>query len=170
MNDIRIPKNFYRGEDFIKAINDFILNEWFILKNDLNERTVSHKLAEYFQSYFRDYNVDCEYNRMPREDKNWDEEYITKRLFLPIDIEYKKINDTKGKTVYPDVIIHKRGINSENFLAIEFKKKKNNRDKDFDFKKLKAFTTQLGYKWGVYLEFDEERISDIKWFKDGNQI
>lgn len=101
-----------------------------MLSENLNERTITHKLAEYFQKYFQDYNVDCEYNRMMKG-----EEYITKKLNLKI--EDIKTNDTTQKTVFPDIIIHKRGNNSDNFMVIEVKKEENNKDKEFDLKNWK---------------------------------
>ena len=53
-------------------------NTEFLLEKNLNERTITHKLANYFEKYFSNYDVDCEYNRM--EDES--EEYITKTLAL----------------------------------------------------------------------------------------
>ncbi|MHA1828010.1 MAG: hypothetical protein ACTSX6_05100 [Candidatus Heimdallarchaeaceae archaeon] len=161
-----IPEEFERKKDLVKAIKEFLLMEEFILGNDLNERTLSHKLAEYLQKHFSDFNVDCEYNRM--KGKNADNEYITKTLNL----KEEEVNnsDTTGKTVYPDIIIHKRGDNKDNFLVIEIKKNKNNNNKSFDFNKLKAYTRELEYEFGIYLEFDKDKISQIKWFKNGKEI
>ena len=161
----KIPENFQRAEDFIKAIQEFLFKEKFILDNDVNERSLSHKLAEYFKKYFSDYNVDCEYNRMLG--KNADEGYITKTLNLKIDDT--RSSDTKAKTVYPDIIIHKRRKN-ENFLVIEIKKKENNHSSKFDFDKLSAYTKQLNYEFGIYLEFEKDNISNIRWFKNGKKI
>ncbi len=162
----KIPEDFERKEDLAKAINEFILKEKFILEKDLNERTLSHKLAEYLQKYFSDYYVDCEYNRM--KGKNAEDPYITKELNLPI--ENTDSNGTEQKTVYPDIIIHKRGDNETNFLIIEMKKKVNSSEKKFDFKKLQAYTKELEYKFGVYLEIESIKLSDIRWFKDGKEI
>lgn len=39
-------------------------NDSFLLENEVNERTIAHKFAEYLQKQFPDWNVDCEYNRM----------------------------------------------------------------------------------------------------------
>jgi len=36
----------------------------YLLDNDLNERTITHKLATYLQEEFQEFNVDCEYNRL----------------------------------------------------------------------------------------------------------
>jgi hypothetical protein len=40
-----------------------IKNDGYLLANNLNERTVTHKLAEHYQHLFMRWNVDCEYNR-----------------------------------------------------------------------------------------------------------
>jgi len=164
----KIPEDFERREDLTKAIREFLLKESFLLINNLNERTISHKLAEYLKKYFQDYNVDCEYNRMSKDDKNMNEGYITKKLHL--DIEEIKTNSDKGQTVFPDIIIHRSGMNSKNFIVIEIKKKNNNSTKKFDFKKLRAFTTELKYRYGIYLEFNKEDLSDIKFFQKGEEV
>jgi len=132
---------------------------------------MTHKLAEYLQKYFQDYNVDCEYNRMMK-----DKDYITKTLDLRIDNITS--DDLKQTTVFPDIIIHRRVNDKSNLLVIEVKKKCNNGAKNFDFKKLKAFTLklklklelELNYKYGVYLEFDTEKVCEIKFFKEGNEV
>ncbi|RZD14205.1 MAG: hypothetical protein EVJ47_05925 [Candidatus Acidulodesulfobacterium ferriphilum] len=97
-----------------------------MLKNNLNERSITHKLAEYIQKYFSDYNVDCEYNRMPNKRNNNGEaeaKFIPKELNLSV--SKTRSNDDKGTTVYPDIIIHKRGSNKSNLIVIEAKKKAN---------------------------------------------
>jgi hypothetical protein len=47
----RIPEDFERGDDLVKAISEFLSKECFLLKNNLNvnERSITHKLAEYIQ-------------------------------------------------------------------------------------------------------------------------
>lgn len=175
----RIPED-WEIDEFVEAIKNFLDKEPFLLERNLNERTISFKFAEYLQKeYGEKYNVDCEYNRMPNDDKNMDEGYITKRLHL--NIEEIKTNNDKGQTVFPDIIIHKRGINDNNFLVIEIKLE-NNKDgrrrlngkeissKDFDIEKLKRFTTALEYEHGIYLEFDKDGLSNIKFFQNGEEI
>ena len=159
---------FPRTEGFIKALSDFITNEKFLLQNNLNERTLTAKLSCYIQNLFSDFNVDCEYNRMMDG-----KDYNTKKLGLE-DIEERSIkaNDTEQKTVFPDIIIHKRGDNSQNFVAIEAKKSSNRNDREIDFKKLRAFTDKdkLNYQFGFFIEFDEELISCFKIYKNGSEV
>ncbi len=156
-------ERFERKNDFMKALSEFLLKERFLLENNINERSLTHKLAEYLQKHFPDYNVDCEYNRMME-----DEHYVKKTLGLPTD-EKAKISDTTQKTVYPDIIIHKRGNNNDNLLVIEVKKSTNSNNKDFDFQKLRASTKELKYKLGLYLEFNKKGISNFELFKNGEK-
>ncbi len=153
-------ENFPRISDFIKALFVFLKKEQFLLKKGVNERSITHKLAEYLQREFQDYYVDCEYNRMLK-----DEIYITKNLKL--EIKDTKSTDLKQTTVYPDIIIHKRGNNEDNLLVIEVKKEENNSSKKYDIKKLEAFTNQLNYKFGFYIEFNNESVSDFEICKKG---
>ena len=46
------------------AIARLYKKDRFLIDNDLNERSISHKLAEYLQTEFHNFDVDCEYNRM----------------------------------------------------------------------------------------------------------
>src|SRR5947208_15951666 len=92
------------------ALADFHAREQYLLDCGLNERTISHRLAIHLQERFKEWDVDCEYNRhldatkildLPRDGISWD--------------------DTEGKTVFPDIIVHKRGP-GPNLLVIEMKK------------------------------------------------
>lgn len=157
----KIPINFDRKEDLIKSIQTFRLKEKFILDNDLNERTLTHKLAEYIQENFPDFNVDCEYNRMRKG-----EDYLPKKL----ELEQKEITHSNPSRVYPDVIIHRRGDNQDNLLIIEVKKKENPEGKEFDIQKIKEYISQTGYQFGVYLEFDNTDISEMEWYFTPDQI
>ena len=158
-------------EKFLKAIQCFLENEKFLLNNDFNERTITHKLSEYLQREYSEYNVDWEYNRMPNGVMN--REYVIKKLNLQI--ENINLDDTEAKTVFPDMIVHKRGKNKHNFLVIEVKKESNpatqDKDENFkDFKKLRAFTAKLKYKYSVYLELGKNEITAMQFFEGGERI
>jgi len=45
------------------AINQLLRSDSDILIMDVNERTISHRLANYLEPHFSGWNVDCEYNR-----------------------------------------------------------------------------------------------------------
>jgi hypothetical protein len=122
------------------AISILFKNDSYLLDVDANERSISHKLGVYLQDIFKDWDVDCEYNRI------FDFE---KRVDLPR--KYDVSNwDTEATTVYPDIIVHHRGTD-ENLLVIEMKKNALNKPDEFDSLKLKEFKKQLGYQFAVAL-------------------
>lgn len=147
------------------SISKFMEYDSFLLKENANERSITHKLAEYLQQEFIDWNVDCEYNRMVNGDSN-----DPKRIHLPV--EDVRSNDTEAKTVFPDIIIHKRN-KRKNLLVIEVKKKLNNRiDCKYDHLKLKTFTSpQFGYSFGLHIIFHVEsnfkKSPVFHWYKKG---
>jgi hypothetical protein len=126
-------------EKVVSALTDLIERDGMLLQNDVNERAITHKLGSYVQMRFRRWNVDCEYNR------NHDD---AKRLNL--NPGRVMTNDTQGQTVFPDVIVHKRNTNA-NLLVIEVKKSTNPNDDDHDVQKLRAFKSQLGYSYAVFV-------------------
>jgi len=155
------------------AVNIFLHKEKFLLENDVNERSITHKLAIYIENEFKDYDVDCEYNRMTDETGNCDpkrvkttiEKYIDERV-KPEDI---KPDDSKATTVYPDIIVHKRGNNNANLLVIEVKKssnKKNNKkNNEKDIEKIKAYCRELEYENGLFLILPVKKDLDVSDFK-----
>jgi hypothetical protein len=98
----------------------------------VNERSLTHKYAEYLQEEFPEWNVDCEYNR---------DGHDTKKIISYI----RKIDNENARTVYPDIIIHHRGTKN-NLVVIEAKKDNFNGD-NLDVQKLEAYNKDLGYKF-----------------------
>ena len=137
----------------------------------INERSITHKFAEYLQQEFPDYNVDCEYNRHG---------FDKKILEIPKN-EYPSWDDKEAKTVYPDIVIHKRKTNSDNLVVIEVKKSNSSQSlRKFDEKKLQVFTNKTYgcssemhycYDYGLFIEFDLENLkSHIEIFENGIEI
>ncbi len=123
-----------------ESISKLLRSDADILINDINERTISHRLAIYIEPYFSGWNVDCEYNRNHDDPKRLD---IQRRNI--------KSDDTQATTVYPDIIVHRRGTD-ENLVVIEIKKTTSNEHDDYDLGKLKAFKKQLGYKFAIFIK------------------
>ncbi len=123
------------------AIDQLLEEDRFLFENDVNERSLSHKLAEYLQTRFPDWNVDCEYNRNHESIKR-----------LNIESPSTSAEDTEGTTVYPDIVVHRRNTD-ENLLVIEIKKSTNSDNRQFDVKKLRLFISELGYAYGVFIGF-----------------
>ena len=119
---------------------------------DINERTVSHRLALYLENLLSDtdYNVDVEYNRMRYD---YTPDAVGNLMGKQLNWEE---SDEGSSYVYPDIIVHKRD-SLDNLLEIEIKMAWKNSKKDFDYVKINEYMRQLGYKFGVYIELHENR-------------
>jgi hypothetical protein len=129
------------------GIRAFLAREHVLLEVDANERSLSHKLAEYLQAEFQGWNVDCEYNR--------DVDRV-KQLPAP---EQTQTDAEDGATIFPDIIVHRRK-RPENLLVIEVKKTSNRSQAGTarDAAKLGGLTGGGHYKYacGVHLWIDCE--------------
>ena len=136
----------------------------FLLEADTNERTISHKLAEYLQKEFPDYNVDCEYNRHGYD--------IKKLGNLKVPNGNLSWDEPEAKTIFPDIIVHKRNTDENNFLVIEIKKSSNKKGLQFDIEKLVALTAEeYQYRFGLFLIISMNRTFDsLVWYSDGEII
>jgi hypothetical protein len=111
-----------------------------LLEVDANERSMTHKFAEHLQAEFSGWNVDCEYNRNGE---------LPKRLVGTA--EAVSTDNTDGKTVFPDVIVHHRGT-IENLLVIEAKKS-TTAATGRDVEKLRAYKAEHGYQFAFSVVF-----------------
>jgi len=121
-----------------RALGALVIRDRYLLERDVSERAITHKLAEYLQDEFPNWNVDCEYNRDGHEPK---------RLGF----------DDK---VLPDIIVHRRGEEGPNLMVIEVKKSNNAQrgGEQRDLQKLQAYLRKLSYKAAVFIEFDVGRL------------
>jgi len=139
------------------AIHILFEKDAFLLDNDTNERSVSHKLAEYLQILFPDWHVDCEYNRRGYEIKELE------------GIE-ECSEEIRTNRVYPDIIIHQRGT-IRNLLVVEIKT--NTPESVCDIEKLKLFTSEHGeyrYDFGLFIKFNRTNNPTMKWYANGNEM
>lgn len=152
--------NFEEINQRIKNVTEILFkNDIFLLENDVNERSISHKLAEYLQQQFPDWNVDCEYNRKLGD--------IKKLMVIR-----KRSKRRSATRIYPDIIIHKRNEKTKNLLVIEIKKIKNKGSK-FDKEKLKLFTSEnegYKYKFGLFIKLNKSKEPILIWFKEGREF
>ena len=121
----------------------------YLLRHNVNERTLTHKLAEHLQRHFSGWHVDCEYNRNGVD--------LKKLLSLP-DCAPSK-DDEDGCTVFPDIIVHQRGRSDDsqptrNLLVIEAKKSTNPRSTEKDYTKLRLYKQQLRYRHSAFVVFE----------------
>jgi len=162
-------------EAAIATLNE---KDCFLLKNDISEWAISHKLAVYLDELFSEFDVDCEYNGYANANNS-------KKYLMILRDKLKKLGKLKNsdgdgellrRSVYPDIVVHKRG-KENNLVVIEVKKEKNN-DKDFDREKLLKYTSSdcennLNYKFGALVIFKTvkgETSYTIEWYESGRRI
>lgn len=143
-------------ELLLKSARDsFLERDTDLLMMNANERSLTHKFAEYMQNILKkdsNWNVDCEYNRDGSNPKIISNiKYIIGQTIATDDIT--------AVTVYPDIIVHKRGPKGPNVIIIEAKKDNNQGN---DIEKIKAIKNEYGYKYGIFLKFDTNK-KDISW-------
>lgn len=160
-------------EKIIMAYKILLKNDHYLLEKDVNERTISHKLAEYLQILFPEYNVDCDYSKNFKSSdpvQPWDE--LAQLINLkcqenPIDSINQcstLLNDSVS--IYPDIIIHKRGTDN-NFVVIETKKrptaKKSIVDEEVKLRKIKS---GVDFKYAFLITFPV--AEELSLYQDSN--
>jgi hypothetical protein len=169
-----------------KILNDALIkvfeHDIFLLKNNINEPSITHRLALYLENEFEEYSVDCEYNGYVEADNK--RKYINiiqqraEELGLLRDDELDR--ELINRAVFPDLIGHKRGENvaGSNLLIVEVKKSTNRVEDDYDQEKLRRYTSKdnennLNYHYGVFVKFNIDQAKpdySIKWYQDGESI
>ncbi len=148
--------------DELKAGVDFSLqllcaNDGFLLQHDAHERSITHKMGEYLQQWFSDFEVDCEYSKHG---------LIAKRLPRNCDNKDKDL-------VYPDIVIHLRGVDTTNLLVIEAKLGWDGTVPQCDLAKLVNFTDASGgynYDYGLFVAFNGANPFKLVWFSNSQEI
>ncbi len=166
-----------------------------LLNRDVDEKSISHRLASYLQSEFTDLKVDCEYNKHGDKGKKLgDAEEMLELLrqrYTPEQL-MKKIDGNNAIVVRPDIVVHTRGIDDNNEIVIEMKKIRNKDiwKKRFDEEKLKAFTnksnenpyTAYHYNYGLFLDIPTGKavnsldqwmtdcLKEWQWFENGKSF
>jgi hypothetical protein len=146
-------------DHLLKALSKLFEKDRDLLEREVNERTLSFKLGEYLSSQYPNYHVDCEYNRKGDEVKR-----------LPRS-QPSQTSDTRGQTIFPDIIIHERGNDERNLAILEIKKYGNN-DIQRDIDKLQSLTNpQHDYKYdfGIHLTFDKKKVCDAQVYIGGSK-
>jgi hypothetical protein len=101
------------------------------LPDDVNERSLSHRLAVHLEHEVRridprllgagftlqDLSVDCEYNRYGGDPKRLHP--VAEGIRAEAGENFDWTADTKGRTVYPDIVVHRRGTAGPNLIVIE---------------------------------------------------
>ncbi len=158
-------------EEAIDGAIDLLLEyDSELFHRDVCERALSHKFAMYLQrsveKWPEKWDVDCEFNRNMKEhgidgQKQIDviERCYALRPHLGIE---------RTTTVFPDVIIHRRGPGNHNLLVIEMKKSTATaNDIAFDQNyKLPAYIHDLKYRAAAYITFEMgDAECTVEWIK-----
>lgn len=129
----------------------FLEKDATLIAINANERSITHKFAECLQKLFGDtWDVDCEYNRHGQDPK-----FIDELRNIVGDVVATDEIDTV--TVFPDIIIHKRGIEGPNLVVIEAKKDPTSQERLRDVEKLKKIKEQYNYCFAIFLTLDTKR-------------
>ena len=127
-----------------------------LIKKDLCERCLVHRLAFYLQVSFPTYFVDCEFNKSFYEDT----------------VHKKILSNINGN--YVDIIVQRRSNNyGENLLCLEIKKSSNKRDRDKDRENLTILTAtdRFVYLLGFYVILGKTyQDTKIELYHNGNFI
>jgi hypothetical protein len=121
----------------VAALKEFYAREAFLFARDLGERTLTHRLAVCLERQFPGFQVDCDYDRLGE-----------RTLLLPHGT-IVSTDDHLGKSIYPDIVVHRREI-PNNLLAIEVRKQGNHQPIGHDEQKLSALTDpHLWFAYGI---------------------
>lgn len=139
-----------------EAIEQLLVIDHHLLDANASERSLSHRLAIHLIDQFPDYEIDCEYNR---------DGFDVKKLTLA-ERDFKD-DELDAVTVFPDIIVHKRGHQNNNLLVIEIKKASSSVSHDYDIEKLKAFKAELNYTFAAHVIIgflkNGQLIKDVNW-------
>lgn len=122
-------------DKLVAALCAFYAQERFLLEKDAGERALTHRLAVHLERQYPGWQVDCDYNRLGE-----------RTLRLPHGT-IVSTDDTLGRSIYPDIVVHQREI-PNNLLAIEVRKASDHRSLEHDQHKLKAMTDP--HLWFAY--------------------
>lgn len=164
----------------VEAVKCFINNDLELLDLSAHEQAISHRIGVYLESFFESekLKVDCEYNKHLNKPKEIDLNDLNPLLFKTCNCDScKKVvegntYEISEKSFRPDIVIHSRGNDERNLVAVEIKKLK---ECPFDEAKLRALTKsktdggEFGYELGVFIWFKNNEPK-YKWFTNGNQI
>ena len=160
----KIPVSSIKGR-LEAAIQKLYSNDLHLIKEGLNERSITHKLAMYLSSAFKNFHVDHEYNGDVHNADNY-RKVVDWSNFE--ELYHELVNTEQAKylgrvvSIFPDIIVHERGTHDNNLLIVEVKKSLNSERDDkfsrFDQNKLKACVHSrvsggFGYKLGAFIQF-----------------
>jgi len=144
-------------EKIIEAVKIFIEKDRKdLLKVNVYEPTLSHRIGVYLENLFPEHHIDCEYN---------------KHLNGPKSVIDRRTGEKK--VIRPDIVIHQtRGMDTENLVIFEIKKAgKNSKKVKTDIRKIENYVNaDLNYKLGVFIGILKKNIYIVWIEKDKENI
>ena len=162
--------NFFVGdlnvlkEAMLDALKFFINKDANLLKLDVREEAISHRLAFYLEQTFSrlkyDLSLDVEEIESITVDCEYDKHSDAPKTLQDIIQKYPK---KKTNVIRPDIVLHKRNSGT-NLIVIEIKKEKSkDKDKEYAKDKVKAFVeSSYAYQLGIYIVFNTGADGPIK--------
>jgi hypothetical protein len=162
-------------------------------RSSVGERAIAHRLAVHLERQLERGGypneavrivTDCEYNRHRGAVKQLDVREDLKRRVIKAKRALRRNPKRIGWyafSIFPDIIVHERGVDKNNLLVIEIKRASNSIDDDYDALKLELFTLQgedsgYGYKLGASViardkgPSDERELYVSAWFINGVKV
>ena len=151
-------------EKVIIALQCFYANDAYLIDKNVHERALTFRLGMYLQILFSSWDVDCEYNKNYQTARN--NKLLSARCDKEPKFNCKDCGDHRKCTVFPDIIIHKRGTD-QNLLVIEVKCNASVSQIAEDKKKLQAYLNDptLRYRHGLFINFRKTlEKTTLTWF------
>ncbi len=162
------------------SLEKILKNDYELLINNVHEITITNILSRYIyyfmnnsQSiFFKGINVDIEYNRMLNDNiyetnkQNskafYMQEQVSKAIYITsFDSNRQDLHELIKIYVRPDIIIHQRGVNSNNILWLELKINTKESECEFDIQKAWYAISQLKYELGLSILVDTNKQTII---------
>jgi hypothetical protein len=144
-------------ERFERAYCSFRDAEGALFGEGATEPTLAALLRGYLAPEFGDHSVDAEYARHLGKPK-----YLARYRQLLRQAGLEVAEEDRPRRI--DLVIHERGTDERNLLAIEIKRSVNRRDRRYDRLKLQALREELGYEFTLFLELGPDgEVLEADW-------
>ncbi len=141
----------------------------FLLRINVHERALTHRLALHVANRLEHWDVDCEYNRQHDDGNAKVLDEVHSRMIHELRRRPDLLDD-EAVTVFPDIIVHRRNSH-DNLLVIEVKKEPARLPaRELDWLKLKGYvdSSHLRYSHAalVIIPVGDEagRAADVLWY------
>lgn len=135
-------------EERVEAtVNKFESDNRELFSLEVSEWAITGKMSEYLQNAFPEFSVDTEYDRHGENEK-----------------DDPRPNETG--TVRPDILVHRRGTDDQNWLVIEVKKDANPSEIQSQCGRVRAFieNEEYSYEHGLFLDLNGTDDPNFHWY------